>query len=74
MNDGLTLLLTGDDVLQEVDGDLIVGWQIDACIDCEEVVALPLALVLGSKLFGSHLLELRLVDLRLLVKVALHIA
>ena len=70
----LTLLPARYQVLQKVDGDLVIGWQVDPGIDGEEVVALALALVFGSKLFGSHLLELRLVYLRLLVRIALHIA
>ena len=44
------LALTDVNLLEEVDGDGLVGAQIGLCINCEEVETLPLALVLGSKL------------------------
>ena len=59
-------------VLQEVDRDLVVRWQVDAGVDGQEVVALALALILGSELLGSDLLLLRLVQLDLLIWVVFH--
>ena len=73
MNVGLTFLLSGDDVLQEVDRDLIVCRQVDTCIDREEVVALPLALVLGGELLRRDRLSLRWLILDLLDLIAFHI-
>ena len=52
MNDLLTLLLARDQILEEVDGDLLVRRKIYASVDREEVVALSLAGVLCAKLLG----------------------
>ena len=48
----LTFLLAGDQVLEEVAGDGLVGRQVDLHLDGQEVVALPLRLVLRHK--GLH--------------------
>ena len=48
----LTFLLAGDQVLEEVDGDGFVGRQVDLHLDGQEVVALPLRLVLRHE--GLH--------------------
>lgn len=44
------------DVLEEVNGDLLVRRQVDASIDGQEVVHLALALVLGGELLRGDLL------------------
>ena len=46
----LTLLDPANQVLEEVDGYGVIGWQVCSCIHCKEVVHLPLTLVLGSEL------------------------
>ena len=51
----LTLLLSGDHVLQEVNGHLLVARQIIANIHCKQVVHLPLGSVLGGELLGADL-------------------
>ena len=43
----LTLLLAADDVFEEVDGDLLVGRQVDAAFHGAELVALSFCTVLG---------------------------
>ena len=43
------LLDTADQVFEEVDGDLLIGWQVNVGIDSQEVIALTLASVLSSK-------------------------
>ena len=43
----LTLLLAADDVLEEVDGDLLVGGQVDAAFHGAELVAFSFCTVLG---------------------------
>ena len=58
----LTPLLLRHDVLQEVDGDLLVGGQVEAHVDREQVVDFALALVLGSELFRRNLSERRPFD------------
>ena len=50
MNDLLTLLLARDQILEEVDGDLLVRRKIYASVHGEEVIALALAGVLRPKL------------------------
>ena len=43
----LTLLLSTDDILEEVDGNLLVIWEIDATFHGAELVALSFCTVLG---------------------------
>ena len=43
----LTLLLAADDVLEEVDGNLLVIWEIDATFHGAELIALSFCTVLG---------------------------
>ena len=57
----LTFLRARDDVLQEVDGDRLICWQVHAHVDGEEVVALPLRLVLRLEGLHVHLLLLNLI-------------
>ena len=47
----LTLLLAADDVLEEVDGQLFIGWQVDATFNGAELVALSFCTVLGPECF-----------------------
>jgi len=44
------LLLAGHDVFQEVNGDVVVGRQVDPDVGGEEVIDLALAAVLGCEL------------------------
>ena len=44
------LLLASHEVLQEVDGDVVIRRQVDANIRSQEVVYLALAPILGSEL------------------------
>ena len=38
----LTLFLARDQILEKVDSDLLVRWQVYTCVDYQEVVALAL--------------------------------
>ena len=49
------LLLAGHDVFQEIDGDVVIWWQVDSEIGGEEVVNLALAVVLGLELLRRDL-------------------
>ena len=49
----LTLLLAADDVLEEVDGDLLIGWEVDAAFHCTELIAFPFCTILCSKGFSG---------------------
>jgi hypothetical protein len=53
----LTLLHASEHVLEEVDGDGVVGRQVGLCVNREEGVDLPLAFVLGRELAGGDLLH-----------------
>ena len=53
-NDALTFLRAGDDVLQEVDRHGLVRREVRGHVDREEVVALPLRLVLGPERLHVH--------------------
>ena len=48
------LLDTADQVFEEVDGDLLIGWQVNVGIDSQKVVALALAPVLRSERNGRN--------------------
>ena len=48
------LLDTADQVFEEVDGDLLIGWQVNVGIDSQKVVALALAPVLRSECNGRN--------------------
>ncbi len=54
----LTLLEATDEILEEVDGDGIICWQIHADVDAEEVVDLALAVELRCEGCSSDLLAL----------------
>ena len=45
----LTLLLSTDDVLEEVDGNLLVGRQVDAALHGTELKTFPFRRVLGGE-------------------------
>ena len=45
----LTFLLAADDVLEEVDGDLLIGWQVDAAFHGTELIAFPFRTIFCSK-------------------------
>ena len=68
------LLPTPNQILKEVDGNVIVGWKVDADVSGEEVINLPFAAVLGCELFGRDLGHLRLGhwDLLHVLVAALH--
>ena len=68
----LTLLPTRDQVLQEVDRHLVIRRQVDAGVNCQEVIAFALALILSRELLGGDLLLLRLVQLNLLIRIIFH--
>ena len=68
----LTFFLPRDDVFQKENGDLLIGWQIDAGVYGKEVVAFPLAIVLGGELLGGDLLSLRALSHDLTIVVVLH--
>ena len=69
----LTLFLAGDQILQKVNGDLLIRREIYASIDGKEIIAFTLARLLRAKLLGRYLLILRLIALDLLVCVLFHI-
>ena len=55
-------LLAVHELLEKVDGDIVVWRQVDADVGGEEVVHLALAAVLGRELLGRDLRLLRLKD------------
>ena len=69
----LTLFLAGNQVLEKVYRDLLVGWQIHTCINCEKIVALTLTRVLCCELLLGYLVKLGLVGLYHLILVVFHI-
>ena len=61
IENALTFLRAGDQVLQEVDRDRLVCWEVHGYVNREEVVALPLRLILRLEGLHVHLLLLNLI-------------
>ena len=49
------LLPTPNQILKEVDGNVIVGWKVDADVSGEEVIDLALASIFGRELLRCDL-------------------
>ena len=68
----LTLLLAADDVLEEVDGDLLIGWEVDAAFHCTELIAFPFCTIFCSKRFCGDSMVGRSLTRNLSGVVSLH--
>ena len=66
------LLDTTDQVFAKVDGDLLIGWQVDVGIDSQKVVALALAPVLRSERNGGNGYTCLLLPVAKVVLLAVH--
>ena len=68
----LTLLLTTEQVFEEIDRDLGVLRQVELCLSGEQVEDLPLAIRLSCEFLGRDLLSLWNLGLIVLVLLVLH--
>ena len=68
----LTLFLAAHQILDEVDGQGVVRREVCLTVDCEEVVNLAFALVLGCKFCGGDLLLGSWLLYNLLLHVLVH--
>ena len=67
MESVLTFLPAGDSVLQEVDGDGVVVWQVALAVECQERVAFALGVVFGCELLCADPNWSRLIHRDLLI-------